>query len=60
MDGRIGRIGGLYQKYVTAYNDVDYFIIPYDQLSVLDHVDTQKVIPVHTIDEAIAFLETIR
>ena len=60
MDGRIGRIGGLYQKYVTVYDHVDYLIIPFDQLSILEQVDTQKVIPVKTIDEAIAFLETIK
>ncbi len=58
-DGSIGPIGGLIQKYHTVYNDVDYFLIPYSQKSSLTGLDIEKVVPVETIDDAIAFLETL-
>ena len=58
-DGTIGRIGGIVQKYHTVYHRVDYFLIPYDQISSLHGLDIEKVIPIETIDDAITFLESL-
>ncbi len=59
LDGKVGAIGGLYQKYMTAYNDLDYMMIPYSQRLQLESLDNTKIIPVKTIDEAIEFLESL-
>lgn len=59
LDGSVGRIGGLVQKYYTVYDHVDYMLVPKEQLVSLNGLDTQKIVAVETIDDAISFLETL-
>jgi PDZ domain-containing protein len=59
LSGNVGSIGGLYQKYKTAIHFLDYMFVPKQQEALLKDVDTSKVIFVQTIDEAIAFLESL-
>ena len=59
LDGKVGAIGGLYQKYVTAYETLDYMLIPHAQRLQLQDLDNQKIITVSTIDQAIEFLESL-
>jgi Lon-like protease len=57
--GNVGSIGGLLQKYKTAINGLDYMFVPKQQQALLDGVDPSKIVFVSTIDEAIAFLESL-
>jgi PDZ domain-containing protein len=59
ISGDIGSIGGLYQKYITVIDEVDYMLIPYQQRLTLSHVNQEKLVYVNTIDDAIAFLRGI-
>ena len=57
--GNVGSIGGLLQKYKTAIDELDYMFVPKQQQALLDGVDSSKLVFVSTIDEAIAFLESL-
>ena len=57
--GNVGSIGGLYQKYMTAIDALDYMFVPKQQEALLKDVDTSNVVFVQTIDEAIHFLESL-
>ena len=57
--GNVGSIGGLYQKYKTAIDQLDYLLVPKQQEALLEGVDKSKLVFVSTIDEAIAFLESL-
>lgn len=59
MSGNVGSIGGLLQKYKTAIDGLDYMFVPKQQKAILDDVDQSKLVFVSTIDEAIAFLESL-
>lgn len=73
-DGSVGYVGGIKQKIATAYvNDVDFFFIPAIDERYASHnylealaaceefgIDPEGwLIPVGTVDEAIAFLEAV-
>ena len=60
MDGTVGNIGGIRQKVVAAEAaGADYILVPkgnYDSALTAER-DTIEIVPVATIDDAIAFLE---
>jgi PDZ domain-containing protein len=60
MDGTVGNIGGIRQKVVAAEAaGADYILVPegnYDSALTAER-DTLEIVPVATIDEAVAFLE---
>ena len=58
MDGRIGKIGGIRQKIVTADREnVDVFFIPKSHLDDIEGLTYDyQLIPVETIDEAVTWL----
>lgn len=56
LDGKVGAIGGLNQKYEQTIDHVDYMLIPYSQRLSLENYNSEKVVFVRTIDEAIDFL----
>jgi PDZ domain-containing protein len=63
LDGSVGDIGGLHQKTVAVKAaGADYFLVPADQVKeAADEAkgSSLKVIPVHTVDEALTALANL-
>ncbi len=63
LDGSVGAIGGLHQKTVAVKAaGADYFLVPADQVKeAADEAkgSSLKVIPVHTVDEALTALANL-
>jgi PDZ domain-containing secreted protein len=58
--GTIGEIGALPQKYETVKHEMDYMLIPYTMIDELNDHDDPRIIGLQTIEEAIAFLESLQ
>ena len=60
LNGEVKPVGGLIQKYYTAYSNSDFFMIPSSQLEIFNSVENSKIIPISNFDEAINFLENLK
>jgi PDZ domain-containing secreted protein len=60
LNGEVKPVGGLIQKYYTAYFNSDFFMIPSSQLEIFNSVENSKIIPISNFDEAINFLENLK
>jgi Lon-like protease len=56
IDGTIGAIGGLKEKYQTVQENMDLMFIPQQQWTELDHIIDERIIPIESIDDAILYL----
>lgn len=59
IDGTIGAIGGLKEKYQTVQENMDLMFIPKQQLTELDHIIDERIVPIESIDDAILYLSQI-
>lgn len=61
-DGTIGEIGGIEQKVITVDRaHVPYFLVPVENAADAEKAAPPdlKIVPVHTLDDALAFLSTL-
>jgi len=61
-DGTVGEIGGVEQKVVTVDRaDIRYFMVPAEDAPAAQQnaPSDVKIVPVHTLDDALSFLATI-
>lgn len=58
IDGTIGIIGGLNEKYETVKDDMDIMFIPLEQLDILSNNNDARIVPINHLDDAILYLST--
>jgi PDZ domain-containing protein len=58
LDGRIGNIGGLVEKYQTVRDEMDVMFVPEDQMHLLAVYNDERIISVSSIDDVINYLDT--
>jgi PDZ domain-containing protein len=63
-DGTVGEIGGVSQKVITVHRDkahIKYFLVPTENADEAKRAAPSDltIVPVHTLDDALAFLQTI-
>ena len=56
IDGTIGIIGGLNEKYETVKDDMDIMFIPLEQLDILSNNNDARIVPINHLDDAILYL----
>ena len=59
LDGSIGAIGGLKEKYHTVKDTMDIMFIPKQQSYQLDHINDERLIAIESIDDAILYLSQL-
>jgi len=58
LDGSIGNIGGLVEKYRTVKEDMDIMFVPENQVHLLVEYDDERIVAVSSIDDVIHYLDT--
>jgi PDZ domain-containing protein len=58
LDGSIGNIGGLVEKYLTVKEDMDIMFVPKNQVHLLVEYDDERIVAVSSIDDVIHYLDT--
>ena len=58
IDGTIGIIGGLNEKYETVKDDMDIMFIPLEQFDTLSNTNDARIVPINHLDDAILYLST--
>ena len=58
LDGSIGNIGGLVEKYRTVKEDMDIMFVPKNQVHLLVEYDDERIVAVSSIDDVIHYLDT--
>ncbi len=61
-DGTVGEIGGIEQKVTTVHRaHIGYFLVPVENAADAEKSAPPdvKIVPVHTLDDALAFLSTL-
>ncbi len=58
LDGSIGTIGGLVEKYLTVKEDMDIMFVPKNQVHLLVEYDDERIVAVSSIDDVIHYLDT--
>ena len=58
LDGSIGNIGGLVEKYQTVKEDMDIMFVPENQVHLLVEYDDERIVAVSSIDDVIHYLDT--
>ena len=56
IDGTIGIIGGLNEKYETVKDDMDIMFIPLEQFDTLSNNNDARIVPINHLDDAILYL----
>ena len=58
LDGSIGNIGGLVEKYQTVKEDMDIMFVPENQVHLLIEYEDERIVAVSSIDDVIHYLDT--
>ena len=58
LDGSIGNIGGLVEKYLTVKEDMDIMFVPKNQVHLLVEYYDERIVAVSSIDDVIHYLDT--
>ncbi len=58
LDGSIGNIGGLVEKYRTVKEDMDIMFVPENQVHLLIEYEDERIVAVSSIDDVIHYLDT--
>lgn len=58
LDGSIGNIGGLVEKYLTVKEDMDIMFVPENQIHLLLEYDDERIVAVSSINDVIHYLDT--
>lgn len=58
LDGSIGNIGGLVEKYQTVKDDMEIMFVPEKQIHLLLEYNDERIVGVSSIDDVIHYLDT--
>ena len=58
LDGSIGNIGGLVEKYQTVKDDMETVFVPEKQIHLLLEYNDERIVGVSSIDDVIHYLDT--